>query len=68
MGKGNYICFYDTNRRRPCPECGSEDLTYASTRYDRKRNALNVYIKCRGCGCKSHVHKTVEDALKEWNG
>ena len=38
-------------------------------REDRKRNkALDVYVICRNCGHRTHAHKTVEDAIAEWNG
>lgn len=68
MGKENYICFYDKDRRRPCPKCGSRWVAYESTRYDRKGNGLDAYIICRDCGWKTHPHKTVEEAIKDWNG
>ncbi len=69
MGKENYVCALEKDSKRPCPDCGSTALAYDWTRRDRKHNkALDVYIICRCCGRRTHVHKTVEDAIAEWNG
>lgn len=68
MGKENYVCALEKDPKRPCPDCGSRALAYDCTRRDRNKKALDVYIICRACGRRTHVHKTVEDAISEWNG
>ena len=65
---GNYICYYDNQKQRPCPVCGSKWIGYEWEHWDYKRNrALDAYIVCRGCEYRTNTHKTVEGAQAEWN-
>lgn len=72
MGNGNYICALEKDPKHPCPDCGSRVVSYEKVRGRQKavnRAAVpKVYIICRDCGRRTHVHKTVEDAIAEWNG
>lgn len=72
MGNGNYVCALEKDPKRPCPYCGSKVVSYESVRYRQsgrlRKEVRAVYIICRDCGRKTKPHKTVEDAIAEWNG
>ena len=66
---GNYICYYENQRQKPCPKCGSIHNGFEWEHWDYKRKrALDAYIICRDCGYRTRTHKTIDDAMVEWNG
>lgn len=68
MGSG-FICYFENERRKQCPKCGSTNFAYESEHWDRRRKQwADVYIVCRDCGHRTHTYKNVEEAREEWNG
>jgi len=55
------------NELKPCPFCGSKNVTYIPIEDQNFDDHLEGFIMCSGCDFTSDVYLDPEIAAKKWN-
>lgn len=52
---------------RKCPFCGSSAVNAFDYPFKTRRQVKGCFIYCEGCGARTGLYFTVNDASKAWN-
>ncbi len=51
---------------KPCPRCGSNNLSVTTFKYDGKQSCIFTMIHCKDCGA-AITRDSGEEAYRDWN-
>ena len=51
---------------KPCPRCGSDNLSITTFKYDGKPSSIFTMIHCKDCGA-AITRSTMDCAYRDWN-
>lgn len=53
----------DLTNLKPCPFCGSHEIL----EFGAQEDSAWATVECRGCRATTHAHRSLEDAINQWN-